>query len=720
MPGAMNDFVPDAEFLDSELEIEMVLRPHTRAPKFRALTTLLATAAIAPSAFSQEPDNDPAERPEVQLEISVTAAIPELAPSESVSARDLAEAGDADLASALRLAPGLDAARRGSINFDPTVRGLQETEVAVLLDGSRTFAAGPARMDSDLSHVTPHAIESVEIVKGPYALTWGAGAMSAVDARTSRPEIGGARLGGRVVLGYEDNAEASDVFGSLYGSTELLAWNVLVNDRRGNDYEAGDGSVVPGDYESQDFRGGLEIRLGESATLDYSGGYQGQDDIDFPGRLLDATHFKTRQHSARYQWAGDGFVSSLVGQIYATNKDHLMNNDEKPTGRDMPGRVPPFALDIDLPTQSDTFGGRFWIDAEAGDWGLRLGIDHYSLEQNARRFVQRRSNGFLIFEDIVWPDAELQDSGVFVQGIYRGRDRLEIGAAARFDLVSADAGEVSDFYRANVVGDLDQDEVNVSLATSARLSLSDQWLLTGGVGSVVRAANVLERYSDRFPSTKFQIAAEFVGNPEIDPERSTELNLGVEYFTSSLQWGFSLFTRDIDDYITVAVDPDLPKRLPLSPPTVFRYVNGDASFWGGELWLEHQPSDWVTWRAQLETLRGDDDTLTEPLLGMSPDRLSLALRGHTRDHRLWGELSFQVIDDMDRVATSRLELPTEGAELVDLRGAYSFETGFEVLLAVENLTDEAYTRHLNSINPFSRQRILEEGRTVRLTLSYRR
>ena len=458
----------------------------------------------------------------------------------------------------------------------------------------------------------------------------------------------------------------------------------------------------------------------KAAGWDYSGGYQGQDDLDFPGRLLDATYFKTRQHTARYQWAGDGFVSSFLGQVYATNKDHLMNNDEKPTGRDMPGRVPPFALDIDLPTESNTMGGRVLIDGGVPDWGLRFGADHYSLEQNARRLVQRRSNGFLIFEDIVWPDADLQDTGVFAQAIYRGRDRFEIGGAVRFDVVTADAGEVSDFYRDNVVGELDQDEANVSLALSSRWSLSNRWMLTAGLGSVVRAASVLERYSDRFPSTKFQIAAEFVGDPDIEPERSTEVDVAVEYFTSSLQWGVSLFARDIDDYITIAADPSLPKRLPLSPPVVFRYVNGDASFWGGELWLEHGPSDWLTWRAQAEVVRGDDDSVGEPLLGMSPDRLTLAVRGHTRDQGLWGELGLQLIDDMDRVAPTRLEIPTEGAELVDLRGAYAFDGGFEILLAVENLTDETYTRHLNSINPFTRERILEEGRTVRLTLSFRR
>ena len=41
---------------------------------------------------------------------------------------------------------------------------------------------------------------------------------------------------------------------------------------------------------------------------------------------------------------------------------------------------------------------------------------------------------------------------------------------------------------------------------------------------MVRTANVLERHSDRFPSTKFQVAAEFMGTPGIEFEHLNSLN----------------------------------------------------------------------------------------------------------------------------------------------------------------------------------------------------
>ena len=88
-----------------------------------------------------------------------------------------------------------------------------------------------------------------------------------------------------------------------------------------------------------------------------AGGYQEQSDIDYPGRLLDATYFYARSHVFELTWNGEGAVSEVYGQLYANHKDHLMNNDEKPTARDMPGRIPPFALEVALPTESNTQGG---------------------------------------------------------------------------------------------------------------------------------------------------------------------------------------------------------------------------------------------------------------------------------------------------------------------------------------------------------------------------
>ena len=651
----------------------------------------------------------------VEQQVLVSATLPDLASELTIDSASLERRAPSDLAAGIRREAGIGAVRRASINLEPTIRGLQEAQVAMFVDGTRTFAAGPARMDSDVSHVNPHAVGKIRVVKGPYALAWGAGALSALDIEMRRPSFtsGGFQWNGIVSGIYHGNTEVSDSFVGVWGGGERFRFAVNGGRREGGDYESGDGSEVPGDFESFEGRWSLGWKINDAALLEYSGGYQAQDDIDYPGRLLDATYFNAHSHSLEIRWAFEGGgPTEVYGQIYNNSKDHRMNNDEKPTAQPAPGRIPPFALRVDLPTESDTTGGRFYLAWDHGAWDWQVGTDYFLSEQTARRQIFRRQDDRLLFDDIVWPDAEIEDLGFYGRGLYRS-EGWQLGAAVRLDRVETTAGETSEFFRLNTVGDLDQDESNFSAAVNLQVRPRENWLLTAGVGRAVRTATALERYSDRFPSTKFQIAAEFMGNPALDPEESLELDLGSTWTLGGLRIGIDVFYRVIDDYITVAPDPSLPKRLPLSPPVVFRYVNGDeATFLGGELELGLQLSSGWDWWLAADYVRAEDETFDEPVLGIKPltGRVGLRWRGLGNRLALSGEALF--VAEQDRVATTRFEQETPSYEVFDLRGEIRVTERVLLRAGVENLTDEAYADHLNSPNPFSRQRILEPGRSA--------
>lgn len=657
----------------------------------------------------------------VTREIVVTAAMPELTGELVASGDDLERRASQDLAQELRGEAGMSAVRRGPINLEPTVRGLQETQVAMFVDGTRTFAAGPARMDSDISHVSPHTVQSLQVVKGPYALTWGAGTMSALDVELFRPEFssGPLRLGGKLGFNYHDTTEASDGFGGIWGSTDRWRFQVFAGARQGHDYEAGGGGQkVPGDYRSREGNWSLGYRPSADTRIEYNGGYQHQQDIDYPGRLLDASYFYARTHALEYQWApAAGEVSEVYAQLYSNRKDHRMNNDDKPTAQPNPARVPPFGLRVDLPTESDTTGGRFYVsfpgsESSAGSWSWKLGADAYRSEQNATRSVFRRSDDRLLFADIVWPDARIDDQGVYGQGIFRG-EGYEFGATLRADRVAADAGQVSPFFAASTQGRLDQNETNLSAALSGQFRLGDGWLLSAGIGRSVRTATVLERYADRFPSTRFQLAAEFLGNPELDPESSLELDLGTEYARGGFFLELEGFYRRIDDYITVLADPTLPRRLPLSPPVVYRYVNGTrATFYGGELHLRQRLGDHAQWRAGLSYVRAEDEAFHEPAIGIPPLTATLGLHLQTTTGRYWLDAETTLAGRQSRVATARFEQETPGYAVYDLRLGTRVTNTLELHAGVLNLTDKRYAEHLNSPNPFTGQRIPEPGRNV--------
>ena len=708
--------------------------------------------------------------------VSVSALMPEVATELVAPASEIERRVVQDLAQSLRSHPGVTALRRGAINLDPSVRGLYAEQIGVFVDGTRTFAAGPARMDSALSHVSPHALQSLRVVRGPYALTWGAGALSAVQAETFKPAFGagGFRVGGRAGYNYGSNGGAGDGFASLYGSSDRLRFTFQHNTRTGGDYRDGNGDTVDGEYESFDTRWDLGARLGRRTLLEYSGGFQRQNDIDYPGRLLDATFFETQSHALAFSHApASGVLTELAGRAYVNRKDHLMNNDGKPTAVRDRHRTPPFPIRVDLPASADTVGGRFHAALATGPLRYKLGFDAYQLRQNATQTISDRDTGDVHHDrHPVWPAATLTNAGGYAQ-VLVDRGRSTLGATVRIDREQAAVGQVTSFFARSAVPEYGLDDVHgrfrcvtaqcmttmdrgmhghgmhgqgtqghgidghgthdhghgaamlvsgdpfaqtntsVSAAASASLRLTDYWQVTLGAGRAVRNPSALERYADRFPAVKFQTAAEFVGNPHLVPEKSLELNVGTTLRAAGATVALDVFVRNVDDYITVAHDPNLARRLPLSPDQLFRYMQADAArFAGFDLTATSAFGPWVDVRGGWSYVRADDLLFDEPLFGVPPFEQVYAVDLHNPARTRWVELLVTNTSAQARVASARFEAPTDGWTTMDLMGGVRMREGLTLRAGVQNLTDRYYVNHLNSFNPFTRLRIAELGRSV--------
>ena len=712
--------------------------------------------------------------------VTVSALMPELATELVATVSEIERRVTQDLAQSLRSHAGVTALRRGAINLDPSVRGLYAEQIGVFVDGTRTFAAGPARMDSGLSHISPHALQSLRVVRGPYALTWGAGTLSAIRAETFKPPFGGDgfQVGGRVGGNYGSNGSAGDGFAGLWGSNDRVRFTFQHNSRTGSDYTDGAGNEVQGDYESFDTRWDLGARLAARTLLEYSGGFQRQNDIDYPGRILDATFFETQSHALDLSHSpAAGALTELAAQVYVNRKDHLMNNDNKPTAVRSHDRTPPFPIRVDLPASADTVGARLHAALRSGAFRYKLGMDAYRLLQSARQTVSDRDTGDIHHDGHpVWPDAEMTNLGGYAQVLYE-RSRSTIGGTLRVDREEAQIGRVTSFFAHNAVpayelhavhgrfhcvtahcmpgmtgmtgmtghgptGHVDhatdghgmtgqgaamlvpgdrfaQTNTNLSAAVNASLRITDTWRVTLGAGRAVRNPSALERYADRFPAVKFQTAAEFIGNPNLVPEKSLEFNVGTTLRAGEATAGLDVFVRNVDDYITVALDPNLQKRLPLSPDALYRYVQADAArFAGFDLTASSPAGDWIDLRGGWSYVRAEDVLFDEPLFGIPPFEQRYAVEVHNPARSAWIELQVTSTATQERVAATRLEQATAGWTTVDLLAGVRATETLTIRAGVQNLTDEYYVNHLNSLNPFTRQRIAEVGRRVYTELEY--
>ncbi len=652
--------------------------------------------------------------------IEVSVLRPDLEPEARLQAEKIQLENPKDSGELLRSLPGVSGVRRGPLGVDPAVRGLRETEVGTYLDGTRMFPAGPARMDSPLTHLDPSAISDIEVVKGPYALTLGAGNLSAVRVTTqSLPARGREGLRGRLSSGYDANLNAAETTGRLSGRRGRISYRALGAWRQGSDYESGDGSLIPGDYESAEGRGKIGVDVSESSKVVLAGGYQDQGPIDYPGRLLNAELFHTLNLNGRWELdRNEGVLRQLEVMAYVNDVQHTMDNGGKPTSRPMEGRMPPFALDVRVDAGVNVWGGRLnsrWAAGEA--WRFEAGGDVYSATRNAVRTISRDSDDTLLFEDLMWPDATIADAGGYGRVTRRFGDHVRLSGTARVDRVRAEADTASTFFRRNTTGSLEQDETNLSGAVTFGYDLSRYWTVSLGAGSAVRTADATERYSDRIPATKAQTSAEFMGNPDLEPERSNQADLWIEASYPRLALQLNAFARHMDEYVTIGAT-DLPKRLPLSPETVFRYVNGEAEFWGFEVSADAGVTESLTLSAATNYLRGQNLTRDRPVIGVAPMRGSLGARFEPPQGRFFVQGKMTGVADQDRVARELGEGVTDGYVTADLKGGVRMYEGLRLRLGVENLGDEQYVNHLNAENPFTGSRIPEPGRVFFADLSW--
>ncbi len=651
-------------------------------------------------------------RPLEMQGIRVSVLGPDLQPTSRLEEREVREANPLDSGELLRNVSGVDAVRRGPLGLDPVVRGLRETEVGTYMDGARWFPAGPARMDSPLTHLDPSAISSIDVVKGPYALTWGAGNLAAVRVETrDLPPSGQDAAHLRLETGYDTNVNGAETTGSVSGRSGAVGWSANGAWRQGDDYTSGDGTEIPGFYRSWEGRGKVGVDLAPGSRLELSGGYQDQGPMDYPGRLLNAKLFHTVNATGRWTVHHDaGTLRGLEALAYVNDIHHEMDNGGKPTSLPMPARVPPFALDVGVKAHMNVEGGRLAADLAGPEgWSFRVGGDLYSAGRYALRTIDRADNGMLLFQDLMWPDDRITDGALFTQASRQLSSRVHADATVRLDLVRATADSVSDFFRDNVGTDLDHTEANFSAAGTLRFDVTSDLDASFGLGTAVRTADATERYSDRVPASKAQTSAEFVGNPNLSPERSVQGDAWLTYHPSGLRLEGNLFVRKMVDYITIEAT-SLPKRLPLSPDIVYRYVNGNAIFWGFEATGDVAVTRALTVELGSSYLWGRDQTLDEPALGVPPLSGSLGLRWDDPKGRFFAEGRVRGVTRQSRVAAQKGETPTNGYATIRLRGGIDLTHGLSLRLGVDNLTDTQYVDHLNAKNPFTGMPIPEPGR----------
>ena len=662
----------------------------------------------------------PEQTAELQLPPLVITAVQQRSPLTVVAypkePRQPVPASDA--ADYLKSIPGFSAVRSGGSNSDPVLRGMFGSRLLLLTDGGQMLGACPGRMDAPSSYISPETYDLLTVTKGPQSVIWGPGASAGVVRFDREPErFGelGARLHASVLAG--SNGRFDQTLDGAVGSEQGYL-RVTGNRSHSDDYDNGNGDTIPSRWDKWNGDVALGWTPDADTLIELTAG-RGDGEARYGGRGMDGTQFKRESLGLRVERSNlGGVLDKVEAKVYYNYADHIMDNFRL--------RMPDPASMMRNPMASQvdrrTLGARLAATWQWQDVELITGIDAQRSEHRARRSTYSMMGSVFTDADrYPWnKDAVMHNYGIFAESTWQlaGRNRLVSGA--RLDRASA-----KDFRPSfsSMMG-MGMPTPNPTAGETRADTLPSGFVryehdLTGSPTTVYAGIGHVQRFPDYWELFSAGLNGPAGSDNAFDgikPEKTTQLDVGIQYRDKALQAWASAYVGQVRDYI------------------LFDYRgmntqadNIDARIMGGELGVAYNlNSNWKA-DATLAYAWGKNSSDGEALPQMPPLEARLGLT-YQRDDWSAGAL-WRVVDGQGRVADGRGNVvgqdlgDSAGFGVFSLNGAYRVTKQVKLSAGVDNLFDKNYAEHLNlggdaGFGFPAETRIDEPGRTLWAKVDY--
>ncbi|WP_297526987.1 TonB-dependent receptor [Thiohalobacter sp.] len=631
-----------------------------------------------------------------------------------------------DAAALLRSLPGADVNRNGPLTGIAQYRGLFGDRVAVRIDGMPIASGGPNAMDPPLGLVPQGQVQSITLYRGIAPVSMAAESLGGLLAARSIDshfiDAEAATSSGLVRADADSaaNGRALNLFTALANRSQRV--HVGLTRERGKDLVTPLGRLRSTQYDRDQLRLGYGWR-GEGMELSLDGRRNETGPTGTPALPMDIVYADT--NSGRGEIKLDTASGRVRAEVHGNRVWHRMNNYS------LRPPLNPATLRV-ADAESSGHGGSLAWQPHGSRW--RFGLD-------ADREIHDA-----VIRDPANPSFRVDnfhDVRLTRLGLYAERDAQAAGAhwnlGVRLTRSRTDAGEVRHsmaMMNANIMtlqtrfnsADRSRSDLLFDLVLGVDRPLRPGATLIVALGHKMRTPSYQERYLWLPLQSTGGLADgnNYVGDPALDPERSWQLELGIEL--EGRGWHFSprLFYRRIDDYIQAVPVTD-PVVIAVSSlggdSTPLAFANVEARLYGLDALGGWQLAP--AWRLEgdFTWVRGDRRDIDDALYRVSPLRLGLRLL-HRRG--AWQfRIGARAHARQDRVSRTLGELPTPGHVTLGAGVRYRLGQGGELDLALENLTDRLYYDHLGGYNRVTGSavplgsRLPGAGRNLQLKLSWR-
>jgi len=648
------------------------------ALSLRGAIAAVCGSLIAPMALAS--DLSHAEHAHAAPELSPTV-ITAVAPSSPLTVvtnpkdpRQPVPASDG--ADYLKTIPGFSAIRSGGTNGDPVLRGMFGSRLNILTNGGVMLGACPNRMDAPTSYISPETYDRLTVIKGPQSVIWGPGGSAGTILFEREPEKFGT-LGSRVnaSLLAGSNGRFDKVLDAAAGNSQAYA-RFVGNQSRSDDYHDGNDDTVPSRWDKWNGDVTLGWTPDQDTLLELTAG-KGDGEARYAGRGMDGSQFKRESLGLRFEKSNLGDVLDKVeAQVYYNYADHVMDNYSlrTPSGSGMMGM--PMVSNVDR----RTMGARVKATWRWADVQLVSGIDAQTNEHR-----QRGGMGVDAHKGQAWTkDADFHNYGAFSELTWYVSDADRLISGARLDRASA-----RDLRKGSATeGDTRADTLPSGFVRYEHDLAAISATTYIGLGHAQRFPDYWELFSPK--QAPAGAANAFDG---IKPEKTTQLDFGIQYRDERLEAWASGYVGQIRDYIL------FDYRTGMMGMSTSQAQNIDARIMGGELGAAYKLSE--NWKADatLAYAWGKNSSDGKALPQMPPLESRLGLT-YSRDVWSVGAL-WRLVAAQNRIAENQGNVvgkdydKSAGFGVFSLNGAYKVNNNLKLSAGVDNLFDKTYAEHLN-------------------------
>lgn len=653
----------------------------------------LCGLALSPSAVLAEEHSQHQDRA-VELAPSVVTGVAQSSPLTIVTnpkePRQPVPASDG--ADYLKTIPGFAVIRNGGSNGDPVLRGMFGSRLNILTNGGMMLGACPNRMDAPTSYISPETYDKLTVIKGPQTVLWGPGASAGTILFEREPERFG-ELGSRVnaSLLAGSNGRFDKVLDAAAGN-RLGYLRFTGNHAQADDYEDGAGNTVPSRWKKWNGDVAVGWTPDEDTLIELTAG-KGDGEARYAGRGMDGSQFKRESLGLRFVKSNISDVLEKVeAQVYYNYADHIMDNFRLRTP-DPSGMMPmPMASQVDR----RTLGGRLAATWRWDDFKLVGGVDAMRNEHRARgSSYDMMTDYYTDTDQFPWSkDAVFHNYGAFGELTWFAAERDRLIGGLRLDRASVKdyrqtlkSGHMGHAMANPTAGDTRADTLPSGFVRYEHDLADSPTTLYAGLGHAERFPDYWELFSPKRGPNGSVNAFD-----KIKPEKTTQLDFGLQYNGDKLQAWASGYVGVVQDFILFSYREGM-----MGSST--QATNVDARIMGGELGASYQlTGNWKT-DASLAYAWGKNSSDDRALPQIPPLEARFGLTYEEGD---WSAGSlWRVVAPQNRIARDQGNVvgkdfdKSAGFGVFSLNGAYRVTRNVKLSAGVDNLFDKDYTEHLN-------------------------